>query len=101
MASSEGCLTYVLDLLSGVSDVTTRKIMDEYLPYASGKLFGGVYDNRFLVKDIGGRVALSVSEVPYEGASPTLLVDMENVEVVAAMALAMLPELPESERRRR
>ena len=50
MASSAEDLAYVLELLAGVPDVTTRKMMGEYLLYASGKLFGGVYDDRFLVK---------------------------------------------------
>lgn len=101
MASSEEYLAYVLDLLSGVPDVTTRKMMGEYLLYASGKLFGGVYDDRFLVKDTGAsRAVLPVSEVPYEGASPMRLVDVEDTETVATMVLAMLAELPGSKRRR-
>ena len=101
MASSEEYLAYVLDLLSGVPDVTTRKMMGEYLLYASGKLFGGVYDDRFLVKDTGAsRAALPVFEVPYEGASPMRLVDVEDAEAVAAMVLAMLDELPGPRRRR-
>lgn len=102
MASSEDYLAYVLELLSGVPNVTTRKMMGEYLLYASGKLFGGVYDDRFLVKDTGASHAvLSVAEVPYEGAPPMLLVDVEDAEAVAAMVQAMLPELPEPKRRRR
>ncbi|MBQ3267763.1 MAG: TfoX/Sxy family protein [Atopobiaceae bacterium] len=102
MASSEDYLAYVLDLLSGVPDITTRKMMSEYLLYASGKLFGGVYDDRFLVKDTGAsRAALSATEIPYEGAAPMLLVDVEDAEAISAMVLAMLPELPEPKRRRR
>ena len=102
MASSEDYLAYVLELLSGVPDATTRKMMGEYLLYASGKLFGGVYDDHFLVKDAGAsRAVLSVTEVPYDGAPPMLLVDVEDAEAVAAMVLAMLPELPEPKRRRR
>ena len=50
MASSEEYLAYVLDLLADVPQVTTRKMMGEYLLYAEGMLFGGVYDDRFLVK---------------------------------------------------
>ena len=70
MASSEEYLEYVLDLLADVPEVTTRRMMGEYLLYASGKLFGGVYDDRFLVKDtVASRALLSASEVPYEGAS--------------------------------
>ena len=102
MASTPEYLEYVLDLLAGVPEVSSRKMMGEYLLYASGRLFGGVYDDRFLVKDTGAsRAVLSAEEVPYEGASPMLLVDFEDAEAVSAMVVAMLPELPEPKRRRR
>jgi TfoX/Sxy family transcriptional regulator of competence genes len=102
MASTSEYLEYVLDLLTGVPEVSSRKMMGEYLLYASGKLFGGVYDDRFLVKDTeSSRAVLSAEEVPYEGASPMLLVDVEDAEVVSAMVVAMLSELPEPKRRRR
>jgi TfoX/Sxy family transcriptional regulator of competence genes len=100
MASSVEYLAYVLDLLAGVPDVTTRKMMGEYLLYASGKLFGGVYDDRFLVKDTpASRAVLSVEEVPYEGAPAMLLVDVEDRDAVADLVASMLPELPEPRRR--
>lgn len=102
MASTSEYLEYVLDLLTGLPEVSSRKMMGEYLLYASGKLFGGVYDDRFLVKDTeSSRAVLSAVEVPYEGASPMLLVDVEDAEVVSAMVVAMLSELPEPKRRRR
>ena len=95
MASTPEYLEYVLDLLSDVPDVTTRKMMGEYLLYVSGKLFGGVYDDRFLVKDTeASRAVLGVLEVPYEGASPMRLVDVENAETVANLVTSMLAELP-------
>ena len=101
MASSEGYLAYVLDLLDRVPDVTHRKMMGEYLLYASGRLFGGIYDDRFLVKDVpAARAVLTTYEVPYEGAQPLLLVDVEDADEVAALVEAMLPELPEPRRRR-
>ena len=102
MASSADYLDYVLDLLADVPEVTSRKMMGEYLLYASGKLFGGVYDDRFLVKDTpAARAVLSTTEVPYEGASPMLLVDIENKQVIADMVIGMLPELPEPKKRKR
>ena len=102
MASSPEYLEYVLDLLADVPEVSSRKMMGEYLLYASGKLFGGVYDDRLLVKDIpAARAVLSVSMLPYEGASPMLLVDVEDREVVAALVESMLPELPEPKKRKR
>ena len=102
MASSGEYLEYVLDLLACVPEVTTRKMMGEYLLYASGKLFGGVYDDRFLVKDVAAsRAVLSTYELPYEGAKPMLLVDIEDREAVAAMVADMLPELSAPKRKRR
>lgn len=101
MASTSEYLEYVLDLLADVSDVSTRKMMGEYLLYAQGKLFGGVYDDRFLVKDTpASRAVLSAVEVPYEGASEMLLVDVEDGAVVANLVMEMLPELPEPKKRR-
>ncbi len=102
MASTPEYLAYVLDLLANVPEVTTRKMMGEYLLYASGKLFGGIYDDRFLVKDTEpSRAVLTTREVPYEGASPMLLVDMEDAEAIATMVEAMLDELPQHKSRRR
>lgn len=102
MASSAEYLAYVLDLLVDVPEVTTRKMMGEYLLYASGKLFGGVYDDRFLVKDTeASRAALSATDTPYDGASEMMLVDIEDRESVANLVASMLPELPEPRRRRR
>ncbi len=101
MASSAEYLEYVLDLLADVPDVTTRKMMGEYLLYASGKLFGGVYDDRFLVRDTAAaRAVLSTRELPYDGAQEMLVVDIESREAVAELVAAMLPELPEPKRRR-
>jgi len=102
MASSAEYLEYVLDLLADVPEVTTRKMMGEYLLYSSGKLFGGVYDDRFLVKDTeASRAVLSASEIPYDGASEMMLVDIEDRDAVADLVIRMLPELPEPKRRRK
>ena len=102
MASSAEYLEYVLDLLADVPDVTTRKMMGEYLLYSSGKLFGGVYDDRFLVKDTpASRAVLSITEIPYDGASAMMLVDIEDRDSVADLVFAMLQELPEQKRRRK
>ena len=102
MASSAEYLEYVLDLLADVPEVTTRKMMGEYLLYSSGKLFGGVYDDRFLVKDTeASRAVLSASEIPYDGASTMMLVDIEDRDAVADLVIRMLPELPEPKRRRK
>ena len=102
MASSSKYLEYVLDLLADVPDVMVRKMMGEYLIYSSGKLIGGVYDDRFLVKDTAAsRVVLSEQELPYEGASPMLLVDVEDRENITTMVAGMVQELPVPRKRHR
>ena len=102
MASSEEYLEYVLDLLADVPEVSYRKMMGEYLLYASGKLFGGVYDDRFLVKQTAAsKAALSATDTPYEGAAEMLVVDIEDKETIASIILDMLSELPGSKGRRK
>lgn len=98
MATSGGYLEYVLDLLADVPEVTTRKMMGEYLLYAEGKLFGGIYDDRFLVKPVEAAVAMmpeAEMEQPYEGAKEMLLVDdVDDREFLCKLLEAMYDELP-------
>lgn len=95
MTTSKDYLAYVLDLLAEVPDVSHRAMMGEYLLYAEGKLFGGVYDERLLVKDVpAARARLATEAIPYEGAKPLLLVESEDPAEVAELVEAMLPELP-------
>ena len=95
MSSSAEYLNYILDLLHGVPALTYRKMMGEYMLYSDGVLFGGVYDDRFLLKDVpAAREAFPTEQVPYDGAKPMLLVDSENPTLIAAVVDAMLPQLP-------
>ena len=100
MASSKEYLDYVLDLLSAAPEITSRKMMGEYMLYSDGILFGGIYDDRFLVKDVpAAREEFSEEQIPYEGAKPMLLVDSENAARVAEIVVAMLPLLPKPKKR--
>lgn len=95
MPSSEDFLAYTLDLLGEVTDVTHRKMMGEYLLYSEGVLFGGIYDDRMLLKDVpAARAAFSAEQIPYDGARPMLLVDSENPEEIAAVIEGMKTQLP-------
>ena len=98
MASRKEYLDYVLEQLSDLEGVTHRAMMGEYLLYIRGKLFGGIYDDRLLVKPVPAARALlpdAPEEAPYEGAKPMLLVeDMEDSALLARLVTAMEPELP-------
>ena len=97
MASSEEYLEYVLDLLLDVPCVTHRKMMGEYMLYSEGALFGGIYDDRFLLKDTpAARDVFPQEQIPYDGAKPMLLVDSEDPVRIADVVQAMIPELPKS-----
>ena len=78
MASSKEYLDFILEQLSELDDVSYRAMMGEYIIYFRGKIVGGIYDDRFLVKPTKSATALMPSaemELPYEGATKMLLVD--------------------------
>lgn len=71
MASSKNYLEFVLEQLSGLDDVTYRSMMGEYILYFRGKIIGGIYDDRFLVKPVQtvlDKIDQSSFEFPYKGA---------------------------------
>ena len=98
MASSKEYLEYISEQLSEVTDISYRAMMGEYIIYYRGKLIGGIYDDRFLVKPTGSAVAMMPDadmELPYEGAKKMLLVDnVENKAFLKELLEAMYDELP-------
>ena len=81
MASTKSYLEYVLDLLSDLDDISCRAMMGEYVLYYQGRVFGGIYDDRFLVKPVKSAVSMlpdAERELPYDGAKEMLLVDTED-----------------------
>lgn len=98
MASSKEYLEYVLEQLAGAGDVSYRAMMGEYIIYYRGKVVGGIYDDRFLVKPVKSAAAMmpdAQREIPYEGAKEMLLVDdVENREFLKELLEAMHDELP-------
>ena len=100
MPSSEKFRDHVLQQFKGELRVTTRKMMGEYILYADGKIFGGIYDDRLLVKPVPAAVAMlpgAKKQLPYEGAKPMLRVTNEQIEdngLLVRLLDAMLPELP-------
>ena len=101
MSSSKEYLDFVLEQCSGLS---AHAMMGEYVLYYGGKVVGGVYDNRLLVKPTKSAVALlpnAPRELPYEGAKEMLLVeDIEDRALLKKLFEAMYEELPEPKKKK-
>ena len=93
MPSSKDYLDYVLDLLEKVDNVTYKRMMGEYLLYSDKTLFGGIYDNRFLIKKNGLESFGLKEEIPYPKGKPMYLVDTENKEEISNIIYKLLFEL--------
>lgn len=84
MASSKNYLVFVLDLLRDIPNISYKKMMGEFLLYKNNVLFGGIYDDRFLVKKTESITDLELKEViPYPGAKAMLLIDSEDSDEIA------------------
>ena len=105
MASSKEYLEYILDQLADLDDISCRAMMGEYIIYYRGKVIGGIYDDRFLVKPVKAAVAMMPDadlELPYKGAKEMLLVDdVENREFLCDLLEAMYGELPVPKKKKR
>lgn len=98
MASSKDYLDFILEQLSGLDDITYKAMMGEYIIYYRGKIVGGIYDDRLLVKPTKSVVKMMPDasyELPYEGAKEMLLVDdIDSREFLVELFQAMYDELP-------
>ena len=98
MASSKEYLEFIMEQLAGLEDVSWRAMMGEYIIYYRGKIVGGIYDDRFLVKPVEAAKAMmpeAEMEQPYEGAKEMLLVDdVDDREFLCELLEAMYDELP-------
>ena len=101
MASSKEYIDFVLDQCNGLF---ARAMMGEYVLYYGGKVVGGVYDNRLLIKPTPSAKALMPNaeyQLPYEGAKEMLLVEnIENRDFLIQLFEAMYEELPEPKKRK-
>lgn len=98
MASSKEYLDFILEQLSELEEITYRAMMGEYIIYYRGKIVGGIYDDRFLIKPIKSAVLLmpnAIYELPYEGAKEMLLVDnVDSKAFLSKLFNAMYDDLP-------
>lgn len=102
MASTKEYLNFVLEQLSDLEEVSFKSMMGEYILYYRGKVFGGIYDDRLLLKPVPAAVRLmpdAVWELPYDGAKEMLLVDnMDDREFLCELVQSMWEELPEKKK---
>ena len=95
MASSKEYLEFILEQLRGLDSITYRPMMGEYLLYYQGTLFGGIYDDRLLVKKVPQNEKYQVpEEIPYPGAKPMYLVEeVDNCSVLEQIVLNTVEDL--------
>ena len=97
MASTKAYLDFVLDQLSGLDEVSCRAMMGEYILYYRGKVFGGIYDDRLLIKPVSAakkRMPDAPMESPYDGAKEMLLADnVDSREFLCDLVSSMWEEL--------
>ena len=98
MASSKEYLDFILEQLSELDEITVRAMMGEFIIYYRGKIVGGIYDDRLLVKPVKAAISCmptATYELPYEGAKEMLLVDeVDNRAFLTDLFNAMYEELP-------
>lgn len=98
MASSKEYLQFILEQLSDLEEINYRAMMGEYILYYRGKIIGGIYDDRLLVKPVKSAISYMptvVYELPYDGAKEMLLVeDVDSKEFLTGLFNAMYDELP-------
>ena len=98
MATSKQYLEYITEQLSKAGEISHRAMMGEYLIYYREKVIGGLYDNRFLVKNTKSASALlpgAPREIPYEGATKSMIcvADVEDTEFIHSLLEALYAEL--------
>lgn len=98
MASSKEYLTFILGQLAELEDITYRAMMGEFILYYRGKIVGGIYDDRLLVKPVKAAIRYMPTapyELPYEGAKEMLLVEeVDDKQFLTGLLDAMYEELP-------
>ncbi len=105
MPTSKSYADFILEQLSGLSEIASRQMMGEYILYYRDKVIGGIYDDRFLVKPVKAareRMPEAPYQLPYEGAKEMLLVDnVDNRDFLADLITSMYDELPEVKKKKK
>lgn len=100
MASTKGFLDFVLEQLSPLGTVSSRAMMGEYVIYLDGKVIGGVYDDRLLLKPTKSAIKIMEGsafgvqmQIPYPGAKEMLAADVDDGELTCRLARAVAGDL--------
>ena len=88
MASTKEYRDFIVEQLNELN-VSFKQMMGEYLLYYEGTLFGGIYDDRLLVKIVDNNKKYHMEEaIPYESAKPMYLVeDVDNIDKLKEIVL--------------
>ena len=95
MATTIDYRDFILEQLNLLDNITCKSMMGEYLLYYNGILFGGIYDDRLLVKIVDSNKKYNMQEsIPYESAKPMYLVDdVDNQETLRDIVLDTYKDL--------
>ena len=94
MSSKEEYLIYVLDLLRETDGITYKKMMGEYILYKDDIIFGGIYDDRFLIKKTKSSSVLGLKEeIPYPSSKPMYLINSEDTEEIKRIVENLIIDL--------
>ena len=102
MATTKDFQEYVLEQFADLEGIVCRPMMGEYLLYYNSILFGGIYDNRVLVKIVESNSHFQMGkEIPYEGAKPMYMIDsLEHKENLYEIVVATCKDLKPKEKKR-
>lgn len=104
MASTKNYLDFILGQLSDLDEISYRAMMGEYIIYYRGKIVGGIYDDRFLVKPVKSAISLmpdATFESPYDDAKEMILVDnVDDKHFLTELLNAMYDELPSPKKKK-
>ena len=95
MSTSKEFKEFILEQLDLLDNITCKSMMGEFLLYYNKVLFGGIYDNRLLVKKANTNKKYNmVEEIPYEGAKSMYLVDVDNKDLLKEIVIETCKGLP-------
>ena len=102
MASSKEYMEYVLEQLRDIDEISYRPMMSEYIIYCNDRVIGGVFDDRFLVKNTPSAAKLLAGaplELPYEGAREMRLADIDDRQLLNRLIPLIAAEVPAKKKR--